>query len=81
MATHQFYTRPGNVSPERCPTDLCREQGNMINVWSLSDADVLALDDVIAPLANRLRLGLPREHVRGQAIILIDDDDRQAYVA
>jgi hypothetical protein len=71
-----YYTRPG-TGPERCPTDLCREQGNMINVWFMSDADILALDAVIRPMAARLRLGLPRDHVEGQSVIVpeyLDDE-------
>lgn len=65
----QFYTRPG-TGPERCPTDLCRDRGNMINVWYMTDEDILALDEVIRPIASRLRLGLPRDHVQGQTVIV-----------
>lgn len=50
----QFYTRPGEVS-QRCPVDLCWDKGNVTHVWSLTEDDVLALDDVVGERASAIR--------------------------
>lgn len=54
---NKFYVRPGDDDSN--PVDLWRNA----SVWALTDADILALDAVIRPIASRLRLGLARDHV------------------